>query len=135
MKITGQTRSFVQPILSWELQTHYTAKVTMINCRLRNQQPMASSSGTIKQFKLQGHKSSVLCLAHSSDIDRNANTVGCLLSGSEDKTARIWDLRGGTCRASICVVAPGEVVSAAFAPKQSSSDQTGSGAFARNFSM
>ena len=75
---------------------------------------------TIHHIKLRGHKSSVLCLAHSSNnVDNTPGGHASLLSGSEDKTARLWDLRAGAaCRAGTCIIAPGEVTSVAFYPNQ-----------------
>lgn len=83
--------------------------------------------------KLKGHQGAVLCLDHSSSApsDDHANnnhhspfvTAACLLSGAEDATARLWDLRmnhssnsSSSCRASLCIQASGEVLSVAFGP-------------------
>jgi WD40 repeat protein len=62
---------------------------------------------TIREYTFKGHKGSVLCLAHDSGSS-------LLLSGSEDETARLWDLR--TSKTALCLLAGGEVTSVAFAP-------------------
>ena len=67
------------------------------------------SSDCIQSSKIHGHQGSVLCM----DITEDA----FVLSGSEDKTARLWDLRDSRNRACICIQALGEVLSVAFAPK------------------
>ena len=60
--------------------------------------------------KYQGHQGPVLCLDVSVDD-------ACLLSGSEDSTARLWDLReNNKRRASLCIQTHGEVLSVAFSP-------------------
>jgi len=100
----------------------------------------ATAGATIEQVQLKGHKSSVLCLAHSSNVHHNTATTDtaaaaitccCLLSGSEDETARLWDLRA-PLRASLCIKAPGEVMSVAFSRKEP--PRIGNvGPFARDF--
>ena len=61
--------------------------------------------------KYQGHTAPVLSLAVSEDYS-------LLLSGSEDHTARLWDLRDNNRRrASLCIQTGGEVLSVAFTPK------------------
>lgn len=81
---------------------------------------------SIQSVKLKGHQGAVLCLDHSSSSpDTQATkqaacsatsvTTACLLSGSEDATARLWDLRTD-CKASLCIKASGEVLSVAFGP-------------------
>jgi WD40 repeat protein len=105
---------------------------------------MTEVSGGKNKFKfsqqthLKGHKASVLCLAHSSDVhmshhpNNTAVTVAaCLLSGSEDETARLWDLRV-PLRASLCIKAPGEVLSVAFSRKEPPRTAD-AGPFARDF--
>jgi len=72
------------------------------------QPPPKESKGEIRQFKLKGHSAPVLCLAHSSSSFKSNKSCiepSCLLSGSEDGTARLWDLRCST-RASICIISP-----------------------------
>ena len=105
----------------------------------------------LQKRKLNGHRKPVLCLAHSSERLAYHNSVpstttsvnkhheqspsaeyntihhpSLLLSGSEDGTARLWDLR--TRKTSLCMVLPqstdsddgdnnsNEVVSVAFHP-------------------
>ena len=70
----------------------------------------------LQKRTLKGHKKAVLCLAHSSErlsyySNNNATTTSTtnqnpnlLLSGSEDGTARLWDLR--TRKTSICMELP-----------------------------
>jgi len=65
----------------------------------------------------------------SSSSSGRTSHRSLLLSGSEDKTARLWDLRensiGGSStsssnprrRASLCISAPGEIFNVKFAPK------------------
>jgi WD40 repeat protein len=71
--------------------------------------------------KWQGHRAPVSCL-DTFDDDRPL-----LLSGSEDKTARLWDLRDDTTasrrQACLCVSAPGEIFSVKFAPKNNNNNQ------------
>ena len=76
---------------------------------------------TIRKYIFKGHKGSVLCLAHAS-------VSSLLLSGSEDETARLWDLR--TSKTALCLLAGGEVTSVAFVP--SATLQPLDGPFARN---
>ena len=74
----------------------------------------------LQKRTLKGHKKAVLCLAHSSErlsyYNNNNNAAtsssstttnqnpNLLLSGSEDGTARLWDLR--TRKTSICMELP-----------------------------
>ncbi|KAL9178539.1 hypothetical protein ACHAXT_001877 [Thalassiosira profunda] len=69
----------------------------------------------LQKRTLKGHRGQVLCLAHSSerrahyastsDGDvRQRHHPSLLLSGSEDGTARLWDLR--TRRTAICMALP-----------------------------
>ena len=86
---------------------------------------------TYSSTKYCGHKGPILCLDVSPTIFSSSSL---LLSGSEDRTARIWDLRtccggsggSGTTgdasgsnrrrpRASLCIPTKGEVLSAVFA--------------------
>ena len=68
------------------------------------------SDENIHSTKYQGHQGAVLCL----DISHDDNL---LISGSEDRTARLWDVRSNKRRASLCIPTNGEVLSVAFAPK------------------
>lgn len=95
---------------------------------------MTTPTPDIQQVQLKGHKASVLCLAHSSEIHapiQHQWTVAYLLSGSEDATARLWDLRT-PLRASLCIQAQGEVASVAFSRKIPPRTEA-SGPFARDF--
>jgi WD repeat-containing protein 53 len=98
---------------------------------------------------LKGHQGSVLCL----DYNCADSSFGCLLSGSEDCTARLWDLRvagsdrasgddaspakGGAerLRASLCIKAPSEVVSVAFSSSHRSASVALTSPFSRDFSV
>jgi WD40 repeat protein len=89
------------------------------------------ADGEIPKTTLKGHQGSVLCLdlsspASNQEVTDNdgvnsagaspSNTTTLLLSGSEDHTARIWDLREHRRRACLCIQTPGDVLSAVFAP-------------------
>jgi len=71
--------------------------------------------------KFEGHKAPVLCLDYSSSQNHHDNGNGAnnnlLLSGSEDRTARLWDVRDSKRRACLCIPVPGEVLSVQFAPQ------------------
>lgn len=71
----------------------------------------------ITTAKFQGHGAAVLCL----DVSTKTATTqpALLLSGSEDGTARLWDLRDHRRRACLCIRVPNgsDVLSAVFAPK------------------
>jgi WD40 repeat protein len=73
---------------------------------------------SVVSVKWQGHGGPVSCLDSSEEDNdhHGAGTNNLLLSGSEDKTARLWDIRDSRRRASLCIVAPGEVFSVKFAP-------------------
>ncbi len=58
---------------------------------------------TVQSLQLKGHQAPVLCLAKSPTN---------LLSGSEDRTARLWDCR--TQRAVVRCTCPGDVTSVSF---------------------
>jgi WD40 repeat protein len=93
-------------------------------CSLSNserQDCIQMEEDNIRKYILKGHKGSVLCLAHDS-------ISSLLLSGSEDETARLWDLR--TSKTALCLLAGGEVTAVAFAP--SATLQPLDGPFARN---
>jgi WD40 repeat protein len=87
------------------------------------------SAEKIKSAKFQGHQAPVLSLAVSQHDS-------LLLSGSEDHTARLWDLRDNNRRrASLCIQTSGEVLSVVFAPKQEEESSKLSNLFARDHSM
>lgn len=98
----------------------------------------ASLIMSVTSHTLKGHKGPVLCLDHSSSIATNTSapptSAACLLSGSEDGTARLWDLREAL-RASLCIKAPGEVSSVTFGPKWPGDVVAEGSLFARNFSV
>lgn len=79
-------------------------------------------NGGITSARYQGHKGSVLCL-DTSNSNNKTSQPPLLLSGSDDRTARLWDLREHTTRrrASLCIPCPGEVLSAVFSPPPPSS--------------
>ena len=81
--------------------------------------------------KLRGHNGGVLCVEHSSSIKHegdddlscsNSNRSCCVLSGSEDQTCRLWDLR--TLKTSVCIRCEGEVLSVSFGPKVFKCEET-----------
>lgn len=97
-----------------------------------------SLSSTIHSTKLKGHKGAVLCLDHSSSAAATTTTTTssiteCLLSGSEDKTGRLWDLK--SCRAAHCFVAGDEVVSVAFGIHATAASIQETLLFARNYTV
>ena len=65
-------------------------------------------SAVVTSSTWQGHKAPVSCL----DVAANL-----LLSGSEDRTARLWDLRDPKRRACLCIAAPAQVFAVKFAPQ------------------
>ncbi len=78
----------------------------------------------VTKLQLSGHKGPVTCLDHSSKrpttnkakINTGSSVSPCcLLSGSEDGTTRLWDLRSST-RASVCIIHGQEVTSVGFHP-------------------
>jgi WD40 repeat protein len=79
--------------------------------------------GNVTSTKLKGHQGPVLCLAHSGTNTSGVSTASqssaaaSLLSGSEDSTSRVWDLRSNCVRASLCIKAPGAVLSVSFGPR------------------
>lgn len=76
--------------------------------------PKTSLEEKVKEFdedlqkvSLRGHKGSVLCLASNNNSDNtiiSGEKMNLLLSGSEDGTARIWDLR--THKTCMCILSP-----------------------------
>lgn len=69
------------------------------------------ASPPIEYVELKGHSAAVLCLDHSNSAIQKFQTANAhqqhgydstLLSGSEDGTCRLWDLRAGL-RASLCI--------------------------------
>ena len=73
-------------------------------------------SSKIGRCTFRGHQASVLCLDVSSTTPLSSCPL--LLSGSEDRTARLWDIRehNNKRRACLCIQTPGNVLSAVFAP-------------------
>ena len=81
----------------------------------------------IHQFTLKGHSGQVLCLDHASSKKssiKDKTTIhdhsNLLMSGSEDGTARLWDLRS-SYNASLCILSPTdskEITSVSFSPPQ-----------------
>jgi WD40 repeat protein len=98
----------------------------------------------MQSVKLKGHQGAVLCLDHSSSRSTNeaphqhassSITAACLLSGSEDATARLWDLRA-SCRAALCIKTAGEVLSVAFGPSwEPSANNDAPSPFSRDFTV
>ena len=110
--------------------------------------PASPEHHVVHATTLKGHQRSVLCLDYncgSSSV--SSSSYGCLLSGSEDCTARLWDLRANDCggrglRAALCLQTPAEVLSVAFSSSSSggvgplSTTSTATkGSFARDFSV
>lgn len=84
----------------------------------------------IQTVKLRGHSASVLCLDHSSSLAESdfspspslscdsyhhhqhqhvgGSSASALLSGSEDGTCRLWDLRAPPHRAVLCIQCPAQ---------------------------
>ena len=71
-----------------------------------------SYSPKVQKRTLKGHRQPVLCISHPGDHAKYSSITDAhlqhhpslLLSGSEDGTARLWDLR--TRKAAYCIVAP-----------------------------
>ena len=99
--------------------------------------------------KLKGHRAAVLCLDISPPVSSTSSSL--LLSGSEDGTARLWDLREHQRRgACLCIqtIDGGDVLSAVFAPPHpqrrrpstttptpSSSSSSSSSSFAQDYTV
>ena len=88
----------------------------------------------LQKRSLKGHSKQVTCVAHSSERASPDDTSpqhhpSLLLSGSEDGTARLWDLR--TRKTSLCVVVPqngadsNEITSVSFHPSRNDSGNSG----------
>lgn len=87
-----------------------------------------SYSPLIQKRRLKGHRQQVLCISHSSGdhvkysstVDAHLHHHNLLLSGSEDGTARLWDLR--MRKTAFCMIVPSkgsepkDVTSVAFHP-------------------
>ena len=98
---------------------------------------MASSySPKVQKRTLKGHRQPVLCISHPGDHAKYSSITDApslLLSGSEDGTARLWDLR--TRKTAYCMIVPkidetNDVTAVAFHPsiidgRQSSSVESG----------
>ncbi len=68
-----------------------------------------SYSPKVQKRTLKGHRQPVLCISHPGDhakysSNTDAHHPSLLLSGSEDGTARLWDLR--TRKTAYCIIAP-----------------------------
>ncbi len=68
-----------------------------------------SYSPKIQKRTLKGHRQPVLCISHPGDHAKyssitDAHHPNLLLSGSEDGTARLWDLR--TRKTAYCIIVP-----------------------------
>ena len=93
---------------------------------------MALSGSNIQSTKIKGHTGAVLCLDNNNH-GGSSSVGGCLLSGSEDGTARLWDLRSSP-KASTCIVAGGEVTSVAFGLPSATESSPGD-EFSRDFTV
>ena len=89
----------------------------------------------IQTFKLSGHKGPVTCLANNSHDTKNSGGGSSyndssffkqvLLSGSEDGTVRLWDLKANCKRAALCIKCPfQETVEVTAISLHSSKDET-----------
>jgi WD40 repeat protein len=72
------------------------------DCHLRVWDPLHQTDGDGPLLSLKGHQGSIFsvqsgCASNGTSV-LNPNTV---VSGSEDKTIRVWDLRSGSCVANI----------------------------------
>ena len=84
----------------------------------------SSYSPKVQKRTLKGHRQPVLCISHPGDHAKYSSTTDAhhpslLLSGSEDGTARLWDLR--TRKTAYCMVVPkidetNDVTAVAFHP-------------------
>eukprot|EP00547_Thalassionema_nitzschioides_P007937 CAMPEP_0194199368 /NCGR_PEP_ID=MMETSP0156-20130528/415_1 /TAXON_ID=33649 /ORGANISM="Thalassionema nitzschioides, Strain L26-B" /LENGTH=341 /DNA_ID=CAMNT_0038924253 /DNA_START=178 /DNA_END=1200 /DNA_ORIENTATION=- len=81
---------------------------------------------TITSFAFKGHKSSVNCLEYQKNGDSSL-----LLSGSDDKTARVWDIR--TSKTALCIQALSAVTSASFGDPSTKGER--GGLFSQNASV
>lgn len=83
-----------------------------------NKRIMMSDGVLIISSKFEGHKAPVLSLDFAGG--ENGNSSPLLLSGSEDRTARLWDVRDDSSkrRACLCIPVQGEVLSVKFAPRR-----------------
>jgi WD40 repeat protein len=87
------------------MQQHYYLLTTMASAD-------TSYSPKVQKRTLKGHRQPVLCISHPGDHAKYSSITDAhlqhhpslLLSGSEDGTARLWDLR--TRKAAYCIVAP-----------------------------
>jgi WD40 repeat protein len=106
---------------------------------------MASSataySPKVQKRTLKGHRKQVLCISHPGDHAKYSSTdahiqhyhPSLLLSGSEDGTARLWDLR--MRKTAYCIIVPtienepNDVTAVAFHPSiiedRQSNDESG----------
>jgi WD40 repeat protein len=100
-----------------------------------------SHSPKVHKRRLKGHQQQVLCISHPGDHAKYSSITDAhlqhhpslLLSGSEDGTARLWDLR--MRKTAYCIVVPtkenesNDVTAVAFHPSiiedGQSSDESG----------
>jgi WD repeat-containing protein 53 len=102
---------------------------------MNNSQIVEAHSG-IRSQKFRGHSGSVLCLDHCSSLPRHllsSNLSDCFLSGSEDKTCRLWDVR--TTKTSICIQCADEVLAVAFGGTVLSDDYHEDTIFSKEFNV
>jgi len=70
----------------------------------------ASYSPKVQKRTLKGHRKQILCISHPGDHAKYLTDAhiqhhpGLLLSGSEDGTARLWDLR--VRKTAYCIIVP-----------------------------
>ena len=86
-----------------------------------------TNGNAIQSTRLMGHRGPVLCMDYSTSFR-------CILSGSEDGTARLWDLR--SAKATTCIVAGEEVTACAFGPPAVPTTSASEGSeFSQNFTV
>ena len=73
------------------------------DCHLRVWDPMQQNDGDAPLMVLKGHQSSIFSVKSGASASNTSTVLGphTIVSGSEDRTVRVWDLRTGSCVSSI----------------------------------